>query len=42
MFYIIDDFYYVPSFLYAYRCLSPHCGGGGQENNVHCDAVTAR
>lgn len=41
MFNIIDDFYHVPSFLYAYRGLSTHRGGGGQETDAHCDAVTA-
>lgn len=39
MFYVIDDFHRAPSYLYAYRSLSPHRDGGGQESDSHYDAA---
>ena len=39
MFYSIDDFYHIPSSLYAYRGLSLPCGGEGQETDARSDAA---
>jgi hypothetical protein len=42
MFYVIDDFYYISSTLYAYRVLFPPCGGEEQESAARWGKAAGR